>query len=461
MKGIAALLLGLVTLTAQAGVTVSVEQARAIAKQAYLYGFPMVENYKTLYLQAFDRNGHEYKAPLNQLSSTARVFTPQDKVIVTPNSDTPYSSVWLDLRAEPLVLTLPKLDPKRYFSVQLIDLYTFNFDYLGTRTTGSNGGKFLIAGPDWKGDKPQGIERVIRSETQLAYALYRTQLFGPEDLANVKKVQAEYQIQPLSAYLGQSAPTRSPALTPPPYVASDAHGLGFFGYLNFALLFAPVSPSEVELRERFKQIGIEPGKRFSAEGLSAEMKHALSAGINDAEQEFITFKKDKLDTHQIGSDLLFGTREFMRNNYLYRYAGARMGIYGNSREEARYVGYFIDADKQPLNAAKNRYVVRFAPGQLPPAKAFWSLTMYDGKSQLLVENSLSRYLINSPMLSGLKRDSDGGITFYLQHESPGADLESNWLPAPGGSFYVMLRLYLPDTTAINGQWHEPVVKKAH
>jgi hypothetical protein len=459
MKATAAFMLGLVTLTAQADIQVAPEQARAIAKEAYLYGFPMVENYKTLYLQAFDHSSHDYKGPLNQITHTARVFTPADKVVVTPNSDTPYSSVWLDLRAEPMVLTLPKMDSKRYFSVQLIDLYTFNFDYLGTRTSGSNGGKYLIAGPSWQGNTPTGIQRVIRSETEIAYALYRTQLFGPDDLDKVKQVQAGYQVEPLSAYLGQPAPPQPPALAPPAYDAKAAHSSGFFQYLNYLLQFAPAPSSETALRERFKQIGVEPGKPFSASDLSPDIQQALIAGIDDAEREFSEFKEAKLDTHQVGSDSLFGTRAFMQNNYLYRYAGARLGIYGNSRDEAYYVGYFIDGDKQPLNAAQHRYAMRFAADQLPPAKAFWSLTLYDGKSQLLIDNPLDRYLINSPMLPSLKRDVDGGLTLYLQRGSPGADREANWLPAPDGPFYVMLRLYLPEPAVINGQWQQPPIQK--
>ncbi len=154
-------------------VGVPMEEARAIAKRAYLYGFPMVEAYKTLYAQAVEQGGPNYKAPFNTIGSSAQVFTPKDSVIVTPNSDTPYSMMWMDLRGEPLVLTLPDVDPKRFFHVQLIDLYTQNFAYFGKRATGSKGGNFLVAGPNWKGDTPPGIEKVARSETEIAYALYR------------------------------------------------------------------------------------------------------------------------------------------------------------------------------------------------------------------------------------------------------------------------------------------------
>jgi hypothetical protein len=166
------------------------EETRVIAREALIYGFPAVESYKTLYAQAVDVGGPNFKAPFNHIGNTASVFTPRDTAIVTPNSDTPYSFVWMDLRAEPLVLTLPDVPGDRYFSVQLIDLYTQNFAYLGKRTTGSKAGSWLIAGPAWHGEKPAGITDVVRCETGIAYAIYRTQLFGPDDLDNVKRIQA-------------------------------------------------------------------------------------------------------------------------------------------------------------------------------------------------------------------------------------------------------------------------------
>ena len=193
-------------LPAHAQTGVSPAEARAIAKEAYIYGFPMVDSYRIQYAYFVDRENPEFKAPWNHIRNIARVFTPDDKAIQTPNSDTPYSMLGLDLRAEPMVLTVPPIEKERYFSIQLIDLYTFNFDYIGSRATGNDGGSFLIAGPGWKGETPKGVKKVIRSETELALAAYRTQLFNPGDLDNVKKVQAGYQVQPLSAFLGQTAP---------------------------------------------------------------------------------------------------------------------------------------------------------------------------------------------------------------------------------------------------------------
>ncbi len=206
-----ALTTGLALTTTRAA-NITPEEARAIAREAYIYGFPMVDNYRIQYAYFVDKQSPEYKAPWNQLRNIPRVYTPEDKAIQTPNSDTPYSMVGLDLRAEPMVLTVPVIDKERYFSIQLIDAYTQNFDYIGSRATGNDGGSFLIAGPNWKGETTRGVKKVIRSETEFVFAIYRTQLINPGDLDNVKKVQAGYQAQPLSAFLGQPAPKAAPAI---------------------------------------------------------------------------------------------------------------------------------------------------------------------------------------------------------------------------------------------------------
>ncbi|MGH8465381.1 MAG: DUF1254 domain-containing protein, partial [Pseudomonas sp.] len=201
--------------------TLTPAQARAISKQAYIYGFPLVDHYRVQYTYFQDREHPEFKAPWNTLNNTARIYTPDDRAYPTPNADTPYSQLGADLRTEPLVLTLPAVKDGRYYSAQFVDAYTYNFGYVGSRTTGSGGGTFLLAGPDWKGTVPPGIDRVFRSETQFAFVFYRTQLLGPDDLDNVKQVQAGYKVQPLSAFLGQPAPTPAPAIDFPKPLSAE------------------------------------------------------------------------------------------------------------------------------------------------------------------------------------------------------------------------------------------------
>jgi len=435
-------------------------EARAIAKEAVIYGFPLVDSYRIQYSYFVDRSSPEFKAPWNTLVNNARVYTPDDKAIQTPNSDTPYSYVGADLRAEPLVFTVPEVEKGRYYSLQFIDMYTFNFAYIGSRATGNGAGSYLLAGPRWKGDKPKGIKSVIRSETEFAFVLYRTQLFNPGDIENVKKIQAGYKVQPLSQFLGKPAPASPPAVDfmKPLTAEQERTSLQFFNVLDFVLGFCPTHPSEKALMARFAKLDIGADKTFDEKALSPELRKAIEDGMADAWKAFTDYKTTELDTGRKTSADGFGTRAFLKNDYMGRLASAVLGIYGNSKDEAIYPAYFVDADKQKLDGA-NRYTLRFAPGQLPPVHAFWSLTMYELPASLLFSNSLNRYLINSPMLPGLKRDGDGGITLYVQSEAPGADKEANWLPAPKGPFFVVMRLYWPQPAAVKGEWKAPPLQR--
>jgi len=449
-----ALLPSLHFIPAHAQTGVSPAEARAIAKEAYIYGFPLVDNYRVEHAYFVDRQGPEFKAPWNQITNIPRVFTPADTAVQTPNSDTPYSWLGLDLRTEPIVLTLPEVENSRYYSVQLTDAYTFNFDYLGTRTTGNESGSYAIAGPAWKGETPKGVKKVVHSETELVIVVYRTQLFDPGDIDNVKKLQAGYKVEPLSAFLGTVAPKPAPAIDfiKPLTPETQKTSLEFFNILNFVLQFCPTVTSETELIARFSRIGVGAGKIFDTSKLSPEMKTAMEQGRADAYAAFADGVK-QLDDGTLTSGDLFGTRETMKNNYLYRWLGT-IGIYGNSKQEALYPIYRIDADRQKLSGA-SRYTLRFAPDQLPPVNAFWSLTMYELPASLLAANPLNRYLINSPMLPQLKRDIDDGVTLLIQNESPGKEKEANWLPAPKGAFAMYMRLYWPKEEALEGKWKAP------
>jgi hypothetical protein len=440
---------------------VSPAEARAIAKEAYIYGFPMVAGYRIQYAYFVNRDNPEFKAPWNQIRNIPRVFTPDDKVVQIPNSDTPYSILGLDLRAEPVVITVPSIEASRYFSVQLIDLYTFNFGYIGSRTTGNDGGSFLVAGPGWKGAQPSGVKKVFRCETEFAIAGFRTQLFNPRDLDNVKKVQAGYRAQPLSQFLGMPAPPAAATIDFIKPLTSDQERPlpEFFNILNFVLKFCSINPSEKELMARFAKLNIGAGKNFDVAKLSPELKKAVEDGMADAWQAFAEARK-QVDAGTVTAGDFLGTRENLESNYTYRMLAAVLIIYGNSKQEAIYPVYAVDANGQKLDAAQNRYTLRFVAGQLPPVNAFWSLTMYELPSRLLVANPLNRYLINSPMLADLKRDADGGVTLYIQHDSPGKDKESNWLPAPSGPFLMLLRLFWPKPEALDGKWKQPSLQRA-
>jgi hypothetical protein len=360
----------------------------------------------------------------------------------------------MDLRAEPVVVTMPKIEPNRYYTTQLVDLYTYNFAYLGTRAYGNDGGIFLIAGPGWNGSTPAGVKAVIRTETQFAYALFRTQLLNMADLPKVNKIQAGYHAEPLSSFLHQPAPPAPLAVNwlQPADIATPSPAI--FPVVNFVFQFCPPNPSEKDLLARFAKLNIGPGQTFDFSKFSPEIQRAIQDGIKDSNADLDTVMK-KINTDQISSGEMFGSRDFLKDNYLYRYAGAKLGLYGNSKQDALYFGYFVDASHQPLDAAKSSYELHFAEGDLPPNKAFWSLTMYDGKTQLLVENALKRYLLNSTTLKSYKYAPDGSLTLYISHNNPGAAKQSNWLPAPDGPFYCVFRVYLPGDAVMNGSWKKP------
>jgi hypothetical protein len=264
----------------------------------------------------------------------------------------------------------------------------------------------------------------------------------------------------LSEFLGQDAPPPAPKMdyAKPIEMKGADTPLEFFNVLNFVLEYCPTVPSEIELMKRFAKIDVGAGKTFDPDKLSPEVRQALKDGIADGWHAYEALKREKVDTGKVTSGEMFGTRTFLDNNYLYRMTAAILGIFGNSKHEAMYPVYTVDANGDKFDGAKKRYELHFAPGQLPPVHAFWSVTMYDLPASLLIANPINRYLINSTMLDSLKRDSDGGITLYIQADSPGKDLESNWLPAPKGPFWVAMRLYWPKEEALNGTWKQPPVK---
>ncbi len=412
-------------------------------QQAYIYGFPMVAAYKAMYQFNVDKSDPQYKGPFNKVVNDAQVFTPKDTAIVTPNSDTPYSMLQADLRAEPIVFCVPKVEKNRYYSVQLTDMYSFNYGYVGSRATGNDAGCYMVAGPDWKGETPKGIRKVFNSETQFSLLIYRTQLFNPADIANVKKIQAGYTAQPLSSYLKQPAPPAAPAIAFPAFT-DDAFKTQFPKYLNFLLQFCPEVPEEKELRAKLSAIGIAPGKEFDFAKLSDPQKAELGLGVKEG-YDAIKKKAGELGVDvngwRIGS--AFGDRAFYKGDWLLRAAAADAGIYGNDAVEAMYPMAKTAPDGTPLDTSKHNYTLTFAKGDLPPVNAFWSVTMYDGKTQLLIENPIHRYLINSPMLPGLKKNPDGSLTIYIQKDAPPATEKANWLPAPNGPLYTVMRLYWP------------------
>jgi len=444
------------------------QEIEKIAKEAYIYGFPMVVNYKTMYFYAVLPESPEYKGGFNVLKSEARVYTPEDKAIVTPNSDTPYGVGWFDLSTEPFVIHVPEMEPERFYQVQLIDLFTHNYAYISTVATGNQSGKYLLTGPGWQGDVPPDISAVISSETSIVFMVVRTQLFNPDDLDRVKEIQQGFKLEPLCTYTDALAPPTAPTIAFPDWVEGSQFDARAFNYVDFVMELTERNPNEAAMYERFAKIGLGTGQGFDIDKVSPETKEALEAGIKDgiAAMEALVAK---LISDPLASGKIFGTREFLTQSarnfgldklWLLRMAGAHQGLYGNSGKEAVYPTYQTDVDGEPLNAAENKYALTFPKGNFPPVKAFWSLTMYNGKTQLLVDNPINRYLLNSPMMDQFTLNEDGSLTLVIQRDHPGPAQESNWLPAPDGPFYLVLRLYGPEEKVLAGQWQHPPVQKA-
>src|SRR5437762_8876636 len=333
----------------------SVAETKAIAEEGFIFGLPLVMNYAVMYEYAVDKDGPQFKAPLNQIKNEARVFTYKDTAIITPNSDTPYSFLWLDLRAEPMVLSVPAVEKKGYYSVQLIDGNTYNYGYIGSRATGNEPGNYLVVGPGWKGETPAGIKKVFSSTTPFSVAGYRTQLFNPADMPNVVKVQAGYKVQPLSAFLKQPSPPAAPKID---FVSANTPGIkaNFFEYLDAALQFVPPAPEEKEIRAKLASIGIGPGKTFEFKSLSPEHKAALLEGMKAGDEKVdkqLASGVKNVNGWSVGS--FFGDRAFYKANWLLRAAAAKGGLYGNDAVEAVYPFTRKDAKGEPLDGSKHNY----------------------------------------------------------------------------------------------------------
>lgn len=438
------------------------EEAKAIAKEAFIFGFPVVMNYKTMYAYTLDKNSPEFKGDFNEFGCTARVYTPEDKTIVTPNSDTPYCMGWANISEEPVVISVPEMEEERFYHIQLIDMYTHNFAYVGTLTTGNGAGKFMVAREDWEGTIPENINDVIRSETDYFFMIIRTQIFGPDDLDRIKDIQGMYAIQSLSEMNGQAPPALT-APDVPVWTEGDQFNAAMFKYLDAWLKVLDPAETDKAVFERFEQLGLGTGS-FDLDNFEPEMKAAIESGAEEGFKAITAYIQEKSGDPTL-SARIFGTRAFLEESAteyfdlarpdMLRAAGAQAGLYGNSAAEAIYPPYYVDSRGIPLDASSNNYTLTFEADAFPPVKSFWSLTMYDGKTQLLIDNPLDRYLLNSPMMDSFDLNEDGSLTLYVQKDSPGEAFEANWLPAPNGPFYVIMRLYGPESEALEGQWSAP------
>jgi hypothetical protein len=424
---------------------------RDLAQAGYVYGYATVDLYRILDEFALDPTSPAFKAPLNAFSHARSVADATDRTIVAMNVDTPYSYAWLDLRAGPVLLTVPPFEAERYVSAQLFDLYTYIVGYVSPRTTGNGGGRYLITGPGWTGDtaehRADDIDHVFRCPTDLALVLARTQLFDATDVARVHAIQDGLGIVAL-ADAGVASP---PALQPiPPVDVRTAPDLRFFDVLGWMLELMPELDEDRELRHRLASIGIGPGTVPSDldESTRAALLDGMVAGARQIGERAQTVRS---------SAEIFGSREHFAGDHLRRACGAMLGILGNSAEEYLGVGYQGDAEGQPFDGADS-YEITFAPDALPPVDAFWSITLYDA-DRFLYANEIGRHVIGSRQLPELARDPDGGVTLTISTTAPSDDRRANLLPCPPGPFHLAFRTYLPRSEIRDGEWVAPPVRR--
>ena len=438
----------LLATTAWAQDKVTPAEARKIAREAYIFNYPLVMMYRTMYLQAIDTKSKSYSGGFGKWLHLG-TSSPKDTDIVSPNNDSPYSYAWVDLRAEPWVLTMPKIEAKRFYTSQWDDLWGFVLDNPGSVEDGNDGVSVLLASPTWKGELPKGVKRVIQGDSEFLGTLTRTQLFEPKDLPNVKKIQKEYQLQPLSAFLGKPTPKAAPAIQWKPWKEGLEKTPEFWDYVNFLLPLTTPNPQDQPVLDKMVKIGLGA----NAEKPSAEIQSAMQQGMQDALAEL-----KKATTTFKDPSLFFRSRKDLNKDYFNRALGVNVGIFGNVKKVSVYFAVPKDDKGELFDGSKHSYQLTFTADQIPPAKNFWSWTMYKLPQRWLVDNPINRYSIGSAT-PGLNKAADGSITLYFGAKSPGKDKESNWLPAPEGPFWLVLRTYGPGKAILDKTWKVPPVKQ--
>jgi len=438
---------------------VSADEASEIAVEAYVYGYPLVLMDVTRRVMTAVPRAGAHKAPINQFIHIREFpdYTMTD--VVSPNADTLYSTAWLDLSKEPMILSVPDVG-KRYYLMEMLYAWTNVFASPGTRTTGNGRGDFAIVGPQWKGKAPADVKE-IKSPTNMVWVIGRTRTNGKEDYAAVRAIQDQYKLTPLSAWSKEyTPPDNAPVApgidvkTPPVEQVAKMDAATFFTRLNTLMKDNLPAAADASALNSFTAIGVAPGTPFDLKSLDPAVAKSVEGSVKAAQAKIAADARKPHGKKVNGWDVMTNLGRY-GTNYLFRSVVALVGLGANLPEDAIYPRGTEDTDGQPLNGA-NRYVVHFPKGQLPPVNAFWSLTMYNSK-QFFVQNPINRYAIGDR--DKLKFNDDGSLTINIQHESPGKEMESNWLPAPADSFNMFMRLYWPKKEIVAGAWKMPGVER--
>lgn len=453
----AAVLIAMAPTRSQAAL--SDDEALAIGVEAYLYFYPLVTMDITR-KQAIAEPGKELgKGPMNTFVNIP-AYPPADfKIVVRPNFDTLYSSAWLDLTKEPMVITVPETSG-RYYLLPMLDMWSDVFASPGWRTTGTQAATFLITPPGWQGQVPSGMQP-IAAPTPMVWIIGRTKTDGPSDYAAVHKIQAGLAITPLSQWGKPPGPPPRVVIDPsvdtktPPKVQVDTMTAGaYFSYAAELLKIIPPHATDQPMIARLSQIGIVPGQSFDVSKAPPAVRKALEAAPAQS-QRLMAWKLPTLARVANGWTMNTDTMGVYGNYYLKRAIVAQAGLGANVPEDAIYPMNIADDTGKPLDGSQP-YVLHFEKHELPPVKAFWSVTLYDSDG-FQVANTLNRFALSSWM--PLQTNADGSLDLLIQNDSPGAAKEANWLPAPKGAFNLVMRLYAPQAEVLIGKWSPPPVTR--
>jgi len=437
---------------------ISEAEARAIATDAYLYFYPLVTMELTRKQLVNTPSSAGMGGPMNSFDNIPTFPTADMRTVVRPNFDTLYSSAWVDLTREPMVISAPNTNG-RYYLLPMLDMWTDVFASPGWRTTGTKAANFLLVPPKWNGQVPAGMTR-IDAPTPYVWIIGRTKTDGPQDYEAVHAIQKGYKITPLSGWGKPAVAVKQvidPSVdikTPPKKQVDTMEGSKFFAYAGELLKLHPPHITDEPIIARLKRIGFEAGKSFDIAKLDATMRKAID-DAPAAAQKLMEWKTPTMARVVNYWSLNTDTIGVYGNYYLKRAIIAQQGLGANVPEDAFYPLNLGDESGKPLDGA-NKYTIRFANNEIPPAEAFWSITVYDPEG-FQVANPISRFAVSSWM--PFKRDADGSLTLYFQNENPGSDRQSNWLPAPKGPFNLTMRLYAPKSEALTGLWNPPPVIK--
>ncbi|MEW6436394.1 MAG: DUF1254 domain-containing protein [Pseudomonadota bacterium] len=445
--------------SAHAQTATTPQEAEAIAANAYVYFYPLLTMDITRKQFTNIEPGQAFgKGPMNMFVSLPAYPPANFKGVVRSNFDTLYSSAWLDLSSEPLVVSAPNTDG-RYYLLPMLDMWTDVFASPGWRTTGTQAGDFLVTPPGWTGSVPAGMTR-ISAPTPYVWIIGRTETDGPSDYDAVHKIQAGYKITPLSEWGHAGKPIVAkidPTVdmkTPPKVQIDTMPGEKFFAYAAELLKVNPPHITDQPIIAQLKKIGIEPGKSFDPGKIDPQIRDALNKAPQEA-QQLMAWKVATMARVVNGWSMNTDTMGVYGNYYLKRAIVAQQGLGANLPEDAIYPLNLADQSGKPLDGA-NSYTLHFDKTDMPPVNAFWSVTLYDSDG-FQVANALNRFAVSSWM--PFKYNADGSLDLYFENESPGPDKESNWLPAPKGPFNLTMRMYAPRSEALTGKWNPPPIRR--